>query len=173
MNKSSPIQIRKLKKTDLLLERLNTVSDTTSWPMYYISKDTTIERLKSPHSPNYYLQSNYYDQDIFKKIKYLIDKKNSNALSASKKSKSQTHQKRKIEVLPVVSQTRLVNKNFVKEAHIKGFKLTPKKLPLRNLRNTTESLLKRKHRILEWKNSPTIRMKNTIEIQTLSDDDSI
>ncbi|OMJ84133.1 hypothetical protein SteCoe_14824 [Stentor coeruleus] len=141
--------------------------------MYYISKDTTMERLKSPHSPPFYLQSTYYDQDIFRKIKHFIDKKNSHALSASKKSKSQTNQKRKIEVLPVVSQTRLVGKNFLNEAHIKGFKLLPKKLPLRNLRNTTESLLKRKKRILEWKLSPPIRMKNTVEIQTLSDDDSI
>lgn len=154
------MQLRSSRKSDLLLDQLNIVSDIASWPIYYISKGSSIGRLKSP-------QSTLDGHDLFKKIKSIIDRKKTQPLFNEKKNKSQTYQKKKINILPAVRKRQTIESDFLKEEHLKVLRMVPNdKKSSRTLRNTTHPLIKREYKDQICKAGPKNGMVNTIEIQT-------
>jgi hypothetical protein len=154
------------KNPDVLISRLNMISNSSFWPNYYIAKEKITERLRGLPVQNNNL--------LIPKIKEIAEKRANKNFGMQIRNFSETNRQRKVKILPVVVRKSLESNECFTERLIKIYRMVPSdQITARAMRNTAQPV---KNRELKGSYTQKVKIKpslmSTIEVQTnISDEE--
>lgn len=144
--------------SDVLVKKLNMVSNSYFWPNYYISKHSSTIRLR---------QVSPVDDDIITKVKSLAQKRIKCCPVALKDNKGTRTQRKKLFLIPAKPRTHTCNSTFLNDDHIKVLRMIPNdKIMLKSIKKSARPLITRDSLYEDSKYRVKPSTTQTIEIQT-------
>ena len=144
--------------SDILVKKLNMVSNSYFWPNYYISKHSSTIRLRQVSPVN---------NDIITKVKSLAKKRIKCSPVSQKDYKSASTQRRKLFVIPTKPRTHTCNNTFFNDDHIKVLRMVPNdKIMMKSIKKSAKPLITRDSLYEDSRYRVKPSTTQTIEIQT-------